>query len=199
MSWNDFSGAEEHIDRTALIPAGTLVKVLLKIQTGAYDDPNQGWTGGYATRSETTGSVYLSPEYTIIGGTYAKRKIFGGLIGLYSPKGPTWGNQGRSFIRAMLESARGVDFKDTSDRAVQARRINSLGDLNGLEFAAKVSIEKGTDGHADKNKIETVIPSNHREYAAIMSGQGGTTPTASAGASHLGQAPKASGSPAWAQ
>ena len=48
-------------------------------------DPAQGWTGGYATRSDS-GAVYLNAEFTVLEGPYSRRKIFT-LIGLYSPKG----------------------------------------------------------------------------------------------------------------
>lgn len=167
-AWADFSDAEEHVDRTGLIPTGTLVKVILKIKPGGHDDESKGWTGGYATRSDSTGSVYLAPEYTVIGGKYAKRKIWKSLIGLYSSKGPKWENSGRSFIRAMLESARGIDPKDNSDKAMSARRIKGFEDLNGLEFIAKVGIEKGNDGYEDSNKIETVVPVTHADYRALM-------------------------------
>lgn len=194
MSWMNFNDAEEHIDRTGLIPVNTLVKVALKIKAGSFNDPARGWTGGYATQAET-GAIYLSAEYTIMGGPFDKRKVWS-LIGLYSPKGPDWGNQGRSFIRAALESARGIPASDTSERAQKARQIEGLGELDGLQFVAKVGIAKGKDGYDDKNEIQTVIPCTHKDYAALMSGAG-TTTTPSAAASSLGQAAKAS-APAWA-
>jgi hypothetical protein len=192
-AWNNFADAEEHVDRDGLIPGGTLVKVHFKIKAGGYDDPSKGWTGGVCTRNDSTGSVYLAPEYTIMGGPFNKRKVWGTLIGLHSPKGPEWGNQGRSFIRAMLESARGVAPNDTSERAMKARMITGLADLNGLEFAAKVSIEKGTGGYDDKNVIQTVIPVTHKDYRALMDG----APPAAASAP-VQTAPAASGgSPSW--
>jgi hypothetical protein len=194
-AWNNFADADEHIDRDGLIPAGTLVKVHFKIKAGGFDDPAKGWTGGLATRSDTTGSVYIAPEYTIMGGPFNKRKVWGTLIGLYSAKGPEWGNQGRSYIRAMLESARGVASNDTSERAMAARRINGLADLNGLEFVAKVSIEAGTGGYNDKNVIQTVIPVTHKDYRALMDG---AAPAAQSSAP-ASTAPAASGggTPAW--
>ena len=44
----------------------TLVKVRMTLRPGGYDDASQGWAGGYATQSETTGSVYLSAEFVEI-------------------------------------------------------------------------------------------------------------------------------------
>lgn len=194
-NWNDFSDADEHIDRTGLIPSGTIVKVRLKVKPGGHNDPSQGWTGGYATRSDATGSVYLAPEYTIIGGLYGKRKVFKALIGLYSPKGPEWGNSGRSFIRAALESARGVSPKDASEKALSARRISSLGDLDGIEFCAKIGIEKGSDGYEDQNSIQTVISVDHKDYRSVMAGAG-PAPSGPAMA-HAAQAPAGAAKAAW--
>lgn len=80
-SWNDYNDAQQNPN---LIPKGTLAKVRLTIRPGGFDDPAQGWTGGYATRG-STGAVYLNGEFTVLEGPYAKRKIFT-LIGLYSPR-----------------------------------------------------------------------------------------------------------------
>lgn len=82
------------------------------IRPGGFDDASQGWTGGYAARG-STGAVYLNGEFTVTEGQYARRKIFT-LIGLYSPKGPDWANMGRSLVRGMLNSARGISDKDQS-------------------------------------------------------------------------------------
>ena len=203
MSWMNFSDAEEQSNNGDLIPHKTPVKVVMKIRAGSYNDPSQGWTGGFATLADS-GSVYLDCEFTIMGGKYNKRKVWS-LVGLSSPKGPKWGEMGRSFIRAALESARGIAPNDTSDLATKARQIKGFGDLDGLEFAAFVEVKQPSDqekaqGYTDpKNKIETVIPTTHKDYASIMAGNGAATPTTSAAASHIGQqAAKSSGAPAWA-
>ena len=97
----------------------------MTLRPGGFDDPSQGWTGGYAKRG-TTGSVYLDAEYTVLEGQYAKRKIWS-LIGLFSPKGPDWANMGRAYVRSVLNSARGLSEKDNSPQAQNARRIAGLG------------------------------------------------------------------------
>lgn len=194
MSWMDFSDAEQQTGD--VIPQGTLAKVHMKIRPGGYDDPSKGWTGGYATRNETTGAVYLDCEYTIIGGKYAKRKVWS-LIGLHSPKGPKWEQMGRSFIRAALESARGIKPSDTSEASIKARQIGGFADLDGLEFVAKIDVEEGQNGYGDKNKINNVIPVTHKDYAALMNGEG-AAPQAPA-SSPAPQAAGNGGLPAWAQ
>lgn len=195
MSWMNFNDAEEQTSGD-LIPNKTPVKVAMKIRAGSYNDPARGWTGGYATQADS-GAVYLDCEFTIMGGKYNRRKVWS-LIGLHSPKGPKWEAMGRSFIRAALESARGINPSDASEIGIKARQITGLGDLDGLEFAAMVEVQKAEPGssYSDKNVIQTVIPCTHKDYAALMSGAG-TTTTPSAAASALGQQAKAS-APAWA-
>ena len=161
-SWNDFNDAKQVVN---LIPKGTTAKVRLSIRPGGYDDPTQGWTGGYATRG-TTGSVYISGEFTVLEGPYARRKVFT-LIGLFSPKGPEWGNMGRALVRAILNSARGLSDKDSSPQAQAARRISGIGDLDGIEFVAKIDVGKDTNGD-DKNEIRAAITPDHKEYASLM-------------------------------
>ncbi|MBN7761549.1 hypothetical protein JYP52_10400 [Nitratireductor aquibiodomus] len=161
-AWNDFNDAQTN---TNLIPKGTLAKVQLTIRPGGFDDPSQGWTGGYATRG-STGAVYLNGEFTVLEGQYARRKIFT-LIGLYSPKGPDWANMGRAFVRGMLNSARGLSDKDQSEAAQAARRISGFADLDGLEFVARIDI--GTDANGDdKNEVRAAVTPDHKDYTAIM-------------------------------
>ena len=160
--WNDFNDAQSN---TNLIPKGTIARVRLTIRPGGFDDPSQGWTGGYATRG-STGAVYLNGEFTVTEGPYARRKIFT-LIGLYSPKGPDWANKGRSLVRGMLNSARGISDKDMSPQAQAARRINGFADLDGIEFLARIDI--GTDASGDdKNEIRSAVTPDHRDYAQVM-------------------------------
>lgn len=206
MSWSDFNSAEEQSEYD-VIPKGTLVKVRMTIKPGGYDDPQQGWTGGYATRNDTKGSVYLNCEFVVLEGKYAKRKIWS-LIGLYSPNGPEWANMGRSFVRGILNSARGTKGKDESPQAQEARRISGFADLDGIEFLAKLGITEDQNGD-DKNEIRVAITPDHKEYANLM-GQvaPATAPTAPAPDAQqqppANQPPSqpatpASGKPSWAQ
>ena len=120
-SWSDFNDAEAQQGGFDLIPRGIAVPVRMTIKPGGHDDHTQGWTGGYATQSFDTGAVYLACEFVVTDGPFAKRKMWSN-VGLYSPKGPTWGQMGRSFIRAALNSARNVHPQDNSPQAAAARR-----------------------------------------------------------------------------
>ena len=54
MTYFDFNSASEQTSFD-LIPKGTLLRVRMTIKPGGFDDPSQGWTGGYATRNDNTG------------------------------------------------------------------------------------------------------------------------------------------------
>lgn len=169
MNWNDFNSAAEqkHYD---IIPRNILVKVRMVIKAGGYNDESQGWTEGYATRNDK-GSVYLNCEFIVLEGPYAQRKIWS-LIGLYSPHGSEWAAMGRSFIRGILNSARGVSSQDNSPEAQAARCIKSFADLDGTLFIGKVDVSE--DRHGDsRNELRIAITPDHKAYAALMMGQQG--------------------------
>jgi len=165
-NWNDFNDADAQQGGFDVIPKGTLVPVRMSLKPGGYDDHSQGWDGGYATESFDTGSVYLACEFVVISGPFAKRKMWSN-IGLLSKKGPTWGQMGRSFIRAALNSARNVQPQDNSPQAATARRITSFADLDGLEFIARLDVEKDAKGE-DRNVVKQVVEPDHKDYAALM-------------------------------
>jgi hypothetical protein len=138
--------------------------------------------------------VYLNGEFTVLEGPYVRRKIFT-LIGLHSPKGSDWGNMGRSLVRGILNSARGIADKDTSPQAQAARRITGLGDLDGLTFLAKIDVGKDANGE-EKNEIRLAVTPDHKEYAAHMGQAGAPAPASMPGRS---QPPAAGVQPSWAQ
>lgn len=192
MSWMNFNTAEQQTGGD-VIPKGTIAKVHMKIRPGGYDDTSAGWTGGYATRSDKSGSVYLDCEFTVLSGPFAKRKVWS-LVGLMSPKGPAWGNMGRAFLRAAVESAKGINPNDESEAAQKARMLSGIGDLDGLEFVVKIDVEEDTTGqYGDKNVIRDVITPGHKSYAATMAGEATAAPAPAPKAANGG------GVPAWAQ
>lgn len=206
-AWQDFNDAEQQ-QSFDLIPKGSLVRVRMTIKPGGHDDPAQGWTGGYATESFDTGAVYLACEFVVLEGPFAKRKMWSN-IGLHSRKGPTWGQMGRSMIRAILNSARNIHPQDSAAPAAAARRIQGFHELDGVEFLARVDVEKDAKG-LDRNVVKLAIEPDHKDYAALMGSaprspsQAPASPqpyTAPAAASH--QAPPrpaaATDKPAWAR
>jgi len=209
-AWNDFNDAEQQ-QSFDLIPKGTVARVRMTIKPGGFDDPAQGWNGGYATQSFETGSVYLSCEFVVLEGEFARRKMWSN-IGLQSPKGPNWGNMGRTFVRAALNSARNIRPQDNSPQAAAARRIAGFHELDGIEFVARIDVEK--DGRGElKNVVKLAVEPDHPDYARGTGGSGATgaparptaasfapqAPTAAPTAAAPAQRPAAPGKPAWAQ
>lgn len=200
MNWNDFNDAEQQTSFD-LIPKGTLTKVRMTIKPGGFDDAARGWTDGYATESFDTGSIYLAAEFVVLEGEFAKRKLWSN-IGLHSPKGDAWANMGRTFIRAALNSAYGVLPSDQSPEAQNARRIGSFSALDGIEFVARIDVEKDSKGEY-RNTIKQVIEPDHKDYARLMGvpPKAGTAPVAAAPQAKPATParPASVGKPAWAQ
>lgn len=198
MTFFDFNSASEQTSFD-LIPKGSVVRVRMTIKPGGFDDASQGWTGGYATRNDNTGSVYLNCEFVVLDGPFARRKMWS-LIGLYSAKGAEWTHMGRTFIKAVLNSARGINPSDSSPAAQNARRIGGFADLEGIEFVGKVDWEKDQNGQ-DKCVIKSAVTPEHKDYGPLMSGVAASVPSApavNAYAQATGRAP-VPGRPSWAQ
>jgi hypothetical protein len=189
---HDFNGADAQQNAFELIPAGTLAKVRLTIR------PCGVGPEGWVTQSRTSDAQYLNTEAVIVEGPHARRRIYT-RIGLKG-KGAQgaddpYGNRGRALIRGILESARGVTSKDTSDRARAARTIRGYGDLSGMEFLARIGVEKDKDDPRGpgRNVIAAAIGPEHAEYAHLM----GAAPAQPALPSPAAQ-PTAGGAPPWA-
>jgi hypothetical protein len=168
----DFNSAEQQTSGFAPIPHGTLAKVSLSVKPGG--------TGpdGWLTQSRSSEAQYLNTDAVVLKGPQARRRVFTriGLKGKsVNEKGEdTYANRGRSLIRGILESARGVRSDDQSERAGAARTIRSYGDLNGLVFIARIVVETDRDNpNAEpRNAIGAAIGPDRAEYAALM----GTAP-----------------------
>lgn len=204
-AWNDFNDAEQQ-QSFDLIPKGTVAPVRMTIKPGGHDDAAQGWTGGYATQSFETGSIFLACEFVILDGEYARRKMWSN-VGLHSSKGPAWGNMGRTFIRAVLNSSRNIQPQDNSPQAAAARRIQGFNELDGIEFVARIDVEK--DGRGElRNVVKMAVEPDQPDYS-----RGATSaaqrPAATYQAPPAGSAPAqahtqthrapVSGKPSWAQ
>jgi len=201
----DFNGADTQDAAFDLIPANTLVRVTLTIRPGGAGP--EGWL----TQSKTSTALYLNTEAIIIEGPFARRRIYTriGFRGKNAGSGDdSYGNRGRALIRGILESARGLRAEDQSDAARSARMIRSLGELSGLEFVARIGIERDKDrpDEPGRNAIKAAIGPAHGDYARVM----GRTPQPTLGLGtgaprmtepNYGQAAPASNSsaPFWAR
>jgi hypothetical protein len=183
----DFNGADAQDAAFALIPAGTLVKIRLSVR------PGSAGPDGWLTQSRTSAALYLNTEAVILEGPHTRRRIYT-RIG-YKGRGvnergeDTYANRGRSLLRGILESARGIRAGDQSERARAARTVRSLGDLNGLELVVKIGIDKDRDNPTSegRNVIVAAIGPDHAEYARLMGDA--TAPLIPHGMGQSGSAP----------
>jgi hypothetical protein len=163
----DYNSAELQSTAFDLLPNGTMAKVRLTIRPGGTGP--EGWI----TQSRTSTAQYLNTEAVILEGAHARRRIYT-RIGLRGKGGQgaddSYANRGRALIRAILESARGVQAADASDRARAARTIRSFAELNGIEFIARIGIDKDkSDPTAQgRNVIAAAIGPDHAEYQRLM-------------------------------
>ena len=194
----DFNNAEKQAAMD-LIPAGSIVPLSMTIRPGGTGD------GGWLKASSSSDAEMLDCEFTVTEGPYARRKLWQYLVlsgGKQNERGESIaGGITRAMLRAILESSRNIRPDDHSDAAVNARRINSLQDFCGMVFMAKIGVEKDKTGqYADKNRIQTVITPDMKDYGGNRNGgapaqpapQWGTPPTAQT-------KPSSSPVPAWAR
>ena len=153
-----------------IIPAGTIAPVAMKVRPGGTGE------GGWLKDSKSSDAQMLDCEFVVTEGEYANRKfwsyfvLFGGKL---NERGESiGGNISRGQLRAILESARGINPTDESPQARSARAINSWDDMNGMVFLCRIGIQKDKTGqYDDKNVIKAVITPDMGEYKG-----GGSTP-----------------------
>lgn len=181
----DFSTAEKNTSFD-VIPAKTVVPVRVSLIAGDAGPDNVFTT----TKS---GLYQLVLDLTVTEGEFAKRKIWerltmGARAGVEMSEGQKKGVQiSHSTIRAMLEAAKGFAPTDESAAAVAARKIDSLNEIDGLEFWIEVGVEK-SEQYGDKNRMRKVIPHKASAPAGVPAKPAAIAPAAK---------PATANKPAW--
>ena len=168
--WTNFNDARDQVSYE-LIPHKTIAKVRLLIKKGNHITDE--FTDGYATLSKVGTSVYLACEFVVLSGQYENRKIWSN-IGLHSDKSTLYAEIGRDTIRAILNSARGLHYKDKSPEAEKLRTIRSFADLDNLICVAEITIND--KGDKPCNEIKTIITPDHARYSEFMDERSGKFP-----------------------
>jgi hypothetical protein len=160
-----------------LIPDGTFAKLIMTVRPGGVDGHGER-DKGLLRASTAPGSDVLSLncELTVLEGPHARRKfrqLFTVAGGKVDEKGVSVGwNMTKRTLRAMIDSALGLDPADDSAEAVVKRRLSGLADLNGITFVGKITIEPSNDPrYPDKNKLERPVLPTEKEWRAVMEGQ----------------------------
>lgn len=178
----DLNDAPEQREFGAVIPDGTFAKLKGHIRPGQHTLPSaEQIDAGLFKASGSSDAVMLDWEFTVLQGPHARQKIWqlttvaGGSL---DEKGQSKaGNISKAMFRAMIDSALGLDPKDMSDATKAKRVLRGFSDLDGIEFVARVGIEKGginnqTGGqYPDKNRIAHVVVPGEPEWQPVMAGQ----------------------------
>jgi hypothetical protein len=138
FDFND-AGEQKSFD---VIPDNTIATVQLTIRPGGAGE------GGWLRRSKDGASEMVDCEFTVVDGTYAKRKVFQ----LYTVHGTTPGHVeaaeiSRKAFCAMLESAHGFRPDDKSEAAKAARQIQGYQDLDQLRFVVRLGVRPPQNGY----------------------------------------------------
>ena len=169
--WTNFNDARDQVSYE-LIPHKTIAKVRLMLKKGNH--VTQEFSDGYATLSKAGSSIYLACEFVVLSGEYENRKIWSN-IGLHSDKSTLYAEIGRDTIRAILNSARGLHYKDKSPEAEKLRTIRTFADLDNLICVAEITIND--QGDKPRNEIKTIITPDHIEYIEFMKENSSKLPT----------------------
>lgn len=213
MARYDMNDAEEYRGRQGIMPAGTLARLKMHIRSGDTQGPEPA-DGLIANTSKDSDVRYMDCEFTVVSGPNAKRKMWQNLTlmgGKVDKQGVSIGwNITKSMIRAMLESFWGIAPDDMSAEAKAKRGFDGFAELDGLEFAARIDIQKGnlknpndpnSDRFDDRNVIGDILTVKDQHYRAVMDGNPPPPAGSAAGSSghSAAAAPAGGGKPAWQQ
>lgn len=152
-------------------------KLVAVIRPGGVDGPAPT-DRGLLKRSKQIGSdvLMLDFEFTVAEGRYTGRKFWQTMTvsgGDVDEKGQSKGwNITKSILRAMIDSALGINPKDLSDVAKQRRQLRGFADLSGIAFIGKIGVKKDKEGkYPDQNILAHVVTPDEKEWQQVMSGQ----------------------------
>ena len=151
-----------------LIPDGTVVSAIIKLEGGDTEIPEYG-AGTYFKQSQTTSAKWLPIELTIMGGDFDKRKVWQNIFVDGDAKDENGMSKARKIglntIKQMVDSGFGISPKDESDDARAKRAsIQGIHMINGMTICCTLGIEKGNNSYADRNKIKTVLTPDSPNY-----------------------------------
>jgi hypothetical protein len=168
-----------------VIPDGTFAKVKMTIRPGGETAPEfSAPIDATLFRASTSSDVsMLDCEFIVMFGPHSRRKFqqnFTVAGGQVDEKGVSKGwNITYGLLRAMLDSAIGLDPKDDSENAKRKRRLRGVRDFDQIEFVAKIGVEPGklVDENApekgryhDRNRLVHVVTPDEEEWRIVMGG-----------------------------
>jgi hypothetical protein len=177
----DLNDTPEQREFGAVIPDGTFVKVKGHLKPGGNNLVGADkMDEGLFKQSATSDAAMLQWDFVILHGPYVRKHVFQNTVvagGSVDEKGNSKaGNISKAMFRAMIDSALGLDPKDMSEPTKAKRVLRGFWDLDGIEFVARIGVEKGGErpgggNYPDRNTISRVVVPNDPEWQPVMSGQ----------------------------
>jgi len=144
-----------------VIPANTVVTLQMTIRPGGAGDD------GWLKRAADGNSEGLDCEYTVVEPEQFRKKR---LWQVHTLRGKTEGHAeagkiSREFLKAVLESAKGIRPDDKSEAAQNARKPSTgWAEFDQLRFVARLGVRPPRDGFAAKNIILHVITPDRQDW-----------------------------------
>lgn len=152
-----------------LIPDGTLAWAYLTVRPF---NPDQGLIEKES--AATPGNKYLDCELTIAEGEFARKKVWT-IIGVAGSE--KFVNMGGAQIRAILECGRDAGPHNPNGYVIGDDYGEFWDPARGapVRVGVKIGVEKGKDGHKDKNTIKAFLSPNpeassHKDYLRLVAG-----------------------------
>jgi len=198
LNLNEVSTGTEN-QTMELIPDKTAVRAIINF-TGGDTEKSDFGHGKLFKNSATTSAIWADMEFTIIGGSFDKRRVWSRLF-VHGDKmdengQPVARNIGLQTIRRMIDSIHNLKANDMSPEAQQKRNISGIQDMQGCEFSFLVGIEPENNGYPAKNKMTIVLTPDNSDY---VSGNAPAMAPASLAPAAPATAPASGVAPAWAQ
>lgn len=159
------------------VPGGSRVLVRLTVEPPRYPSSEDRLVA-----QAKSGLLYLYCRLEVIGGTYDGVYWHENImlpcgvqyIGLTEGQRKVCGSGGRT-LRAIVEAVNRIEPKDVSPQAAEKRRLSSWSELDGVEFPARLGIDRqpyeGNDGRLYwSNTLGRVLTCSDREYQEILNG-----------------------------
>lgn len=173
----DLNDAPEQREFGAL-PDGTFVRLEGHMKKGGAnhpaDKPGDPDLGIYKNAKAPSDVLMIEWEFIVTHGLYKNRKVFQFMVvdgGERDDNGRSKaGEISRGMLKAMVNSAMGLDPKDESAETKAKRIVPNMVFFDGIPFAAHLGVEE-SEGYSPKNFISRVLQPGDEEYQSVIAGQ----------------------------
>lgn len=166
----NFNGAGEQKEfggGNGPIPPKSIVKVRMAVREPS-DKKRSSIHPMLTISSADNNNHYLDCEFEVMTGRFAGVKVWQNFIVSGSEKATAIS---MAFLRAVIEASRGIDPKDASPLATQARILSDWRDFSGMEFPVMIGVKKPKVGDQYiNNEIMRAITPDKAEYRQVMAG-----------------------------